>query len=323
MHVHVPSKGLVASADAPRAASRYVQLLHVSNSGGTSVCQMASLLGLQAPHGSACNLRCKGPTNWNGNRRCTFDSCDALASHVRTNGWQFVGSETILEEMEWAAPPLSQPLCPRVSYVAVFKDPLSRIYSEVARLAFTKFRRSPEVLLWSWLPGCDLAGSASQLATALVLFDSDRCYNGAHCNNHTGTALMGTPAISNYAARLLLGRRRFLEPPDRLDAGDALREALHVLSQFSLVISIESLSSPTALRALARVLLQPAASSHILPAQVEQAVVALGNGSRRHGSRDWRRQANISERLHRTVVNHNRIDLAVYRFAQSRSESYL
>ena len=329
----------------------FTHFLHVSNSGGSSVCWLArTLLGRDRVAGSSaledlnCNLKCKMPWNWNGRERCGFDTCAAFTSHVRSSRWVFVASEMYLEEADWSDAALpAPPLCPQVSYIAIIKDPLSRLGSEVARLAPGQFGFSPEELLWSWLPGCSEAGcdgpvskslrvrvrSHKNLASSLVLLDSDRCYAG-HTTTICRTGLMGTPAISNYATRLLLGRQWFLCPPDRLDEGNAMRVATQMLGHFSLVLPSEALSSPAAIRTLAHMLLRPLAASETLTAmdtlRVESVVLNSSRGQNVHfvGERpDWLSVANISDGLRRVLLAHNRVDLHLYRLAQEGSRKLL
>ena len=315
---------------------QFVHFLHISNSGGTTVCRMVQdLLRLNTTRDN-CNLPCKHPQHWHSRVRCPFDTCATFSSYLHANGWEFVASETFLEEVDWGAegicstpstlkPLAAQPLCPQVSYVTIIKEPLSRIGSEVARLAYSKFGVSPEELLWSWLPGCGERGcgktGSRNLTTSLVLLDAERCYEGPTPRDcRSGIALMGTPAISNYATRLLLGRRWFLCPPDKMDGGRALRDATQMLSHFSLVLTTDDLSSPTAFRALTRVLLRPRTTSATLPDKVELAAktpMKQNSHEKRHDGLDWLSVANISNGLRQILLAHNQLDLHLYRLAKA------
>ena len=156
-------------------------LLHISSSGGTSLCKLAQEQPCsRVPScGANCNLNCRHPWDWRDHCRapaCTPPAracrpphkpgCAGLRRYVARKNLTFLSSETMLLEGP----------CPDFAYVTVLRDPVARLRSQLERMSEQPNRRLQELL------------------------------SRPHVYNHrANSSLMGTAAIDNYVIRMLLG----------------------------------------------------------------------------------------------------------------------
>ena len=207
-----------------------VKYLHVSNSGGQSACGFVHAQHVSAPSGRGCALKCGKCRSlaecggWNCLPTVEASSCGELAQSVGAKRLRFFMTEQPLREMSWDG----RWLCPQFRYVMIVKDPIRRVLSEVARLAPRSYKVAPDELLRTWLAGrCPAHRPRAPrcLQQGFVLHDAP--YH----------ALMGTPAISNYLSRMLLGPPAFF----RSLVDEDHHRATCVLASFSLVVPLEEL----------------------------------------------------------------------------------
>ena len=206
----------MASCAASAPPRRPVFFLHVSSSGGSSLCALAqSQPCARVPScGANCNLQCAHPWDWR--QHCTAPACAppakpcrppykpgcaGLSRYVRRRNLSFVASETLL----------AHGLCPEFAYVAVVRDPVARLQSQLERMSATPNHRLHAMMA------------------------RPRVFNASET-----TSLMGTAAVDNYLTRLLLGPSAFFLPLRGINASHALA-ASRVLARFAAVIPLEDL----------------------------------------------------------------------------------
>ena len=242
------------AASPPR---RPVFFLHVSSSGGSSLCALAqSQPCARVPScGANCNLQCAHPWDWR--QHCTAPACAppakpcrppykpgcaGLSRYVRRRNLSFVASETLL----------AHGLCPEFAYVAVVRDPVARLQSQLERMSATPNHRLHAMMA------------------------RPRVFNASET-----TSLMGTAAVDNYLTRLLLGPSAFFLPLRGINASHALA-ASRVLARFAAVIPLEDLGG-----AGARLLQQKVGR---VPAANERAQRRGRRRQRRRRQSRWRRR---------------------------------
>ena len=206
----------MASCAASAPPRRPVFFLHVSSSGGSSLCALAqSQPCARVPScGANCNLQCAHPWDWR--QHCMVPACAppakpcrppykpgcaGLSRYVRRRNLSFVASETLL----------AHGLCPEFAYVAVVRDPVARLQSQLERMSATPNHRLHAMMA------------------------RPRVFNASET-----TSLMGTAAVDNYLTRLLLGPSAFFLPLRGINASHALA-ASRVLARFAAVIPLEDL----------------------------------------------------------------------------------
>ena len=199
------------AASPPR---RPVFFLHVSSAGGSSLCALAqSQPCARVPScGANCNLQCAHPWDWR--QHCIAPACAppakpcrppykpgcaGLSRYVRRRNLSFVASETLL----------AHGLCPEFAYVAVVRDPVARLQSQLERMSATPNHRLH-----------------AMMARPRVFGASET------------TSLMGTAAVDNYLTRLL-GPSAFFLPLRGINASHA--SPRRVLARFAAVIPLEDL----------------------------------------------------------------------------------
>ena len=192
---------------------RPVFFVHVSASGGSSLCRWAEdqPCGRVPACGSNCNLNCRHPWDWK--TACEAPACKApstpcrppfrpgcegLARYARRRNMTFLASETLLLERCFDT----------FQYVIIIRDPIERLQSIVLRMTSPNLRIR-EVL--------------------------ERPYA---FNTTTRTSFMGTAAVDNYLTRLLLGPSAFFLPLRGINASH-YQVASRVLASFSFAIPIE------------------------------------------------------------------------------------
>ena len=106
---------------------------------------------------------------------------------------------------------LAHGLCPEFAYVAVVRDPVARLQSQLERMSATPNHRLHAMMA------------------------RPRVFNASET-----TSLMGTAAVDNYLTRLLLGPSAFFLPLRGINASHALA-ASRVLARFAAVIPLEDL----------------------------------------------------------------------------------
>ena len=215
----------MASCAASAPPRRPVFFLHVSSSGGSSLCALAQsqpcarvpscgVRGTDDGLNKNCNLQCAHPWDWR--QHCTAPACAppakpcrppykpgcaGLSRYVRRRNLSFVASETLL----------AHGLCPEFAYVAVVRDPVARLQSQLERMSATPNHRLHAMMA------------------------RPRVFNASET-----TSLMGTAAVDNYLTRLLLGPSAFFLPLRGINASHALA-ASRVLARFAAVIPLEDL----------------------------------------------------------------------------------
>ncbi|KAL1511935.1 hypothetical protein AB1Y20_005215 [Prymnesium parvum] len=171
-----------------------VYFLHVSSSGGSSLCRWAQ----QQPCariptcGANCNLPCAHPWDWRSRcrppacpppeRACRpphRPSCAALHRYAARHNLTFFASETVLLR-DVGSPPRP---CAHFRHVALLRQPVERVRRQLERMSATPNSRL-----------------RAMMGAPAVFNTSER------------TSLMGTPAINNYLTRLLLGEEAFFLP---------------------------------------------------------------------------------------------------------------
>ena len=135
-------------------------------------------------------------------------SCKAMAEYAKSSGLQFLGRETVLEEVHAKD---AFELCSQFRYIMLFKDPMRRLQSNLNRLA-----SRPNKQAKAWL-------------TRLVFTE------------HRTSDLAGTPSLNNFVARTILGTDAFFLPPGGINASHE-QAATVMLSKFALVLPVERLS---------------------------------------------------------------------------------
>lgn len=199
-----------------------VYFLHVSSSGGSSMCRWAQQQRCaRIPScGANCNLPCAHPWDWRSrcrppaceapSRVCTppFKAgCKALARYVQRHNLSFFASETVLLR-EPLAPAR---LCPMFRHVAVLRQPVERARRQLERMSQqpnSRFR--------------------AMLSSPLFFNTSER------------TSLMGTPALNNYITRLVLGPQAFFLPLNAITDSHC-DDATRILAGFDAVVPLEHL----------------------------------------------------------------------------------
>jgi hypothetical protein len=179
-----------------------------------------------------CQLECRFCHNltlcggWNCLPSPAVWSCEALERGVLDKRLQFHMIEQPLREVAWPG----SWLCPQFTYMTVLRDPISRLLSEARRHAH-RYRLSPDELIQQWL-----AGTCTPRHSSVP-----RCVysqEGMVLHWDMTTSFVGTPFVSNYQARMLLGPGVFLKA--KLTQDDQ-RRALCLLHRFSLVVPLEEL----------------------------------------------------------------------------------
>ena len=205
-------------------AARPVFFLHVSSSGGSSVCRWAQMQPCaRVPTcGANCNLNCAHPWNWNSFCRppaCALmprpcrppyrPGCAGLERYVRSRNITFFASETMLHPSAG-----SSALCGAFSYVTLIRHPVERIRSQLERM----HPASPNTALRAML-------------SAPLLF-----------NTSARTSLIGTPALDNYLVRLLLGPAAFFLPLRGINESH-YAVASQLLASFAAVVPLDEFSN--------------------------------------------------------------------------------
>ena len=201
---------------------RPVFFLHISSAGGSSICRWAQ----QQPCaripscGANCNLGCAHPWDWKASCRPPVCSppdhpcrppykvgCAGLRRHAQRNNLTFLASETMLHREPGERPRL----CPGFRYVVLLRDPVERLTRQLERMS-----SQPNTRL------------RAMLASPFVFNTSER------------TSLMGTAAINNYAARMLLGPPAFFLPLGAFN--DSLcSQASKLLAGFTAAVGLDQL----------------------------------------------------------------------------------
>ena len=197
-----------------------VFFLHVSSSGGTSVCQWAqSQPCARVPAcGANCNLNCRHPWDWRNSCRppaCELPSrgcrpphqagCDGLVRYAERRNLSFLASETFLHE---------PPCLGHFRYIALLRDPVERIVSQLERTSAQPNTRLRELMNAPWV-----------------------------FNTSESSSLMGTAALDNYLTRLLLGAPVFFLPLRGINSSH-LEAASQVLAAFAAAVPIDRLDEP-------------------------------------------------------------------------------
>lgn len=283
--------------------TRPIFFLHVSSSGGTSLCRWAQ----QQPCsrvpacGSNCNLNCQHPWDWRRFCRppaCALPEkacrapyqpgCEGLARYARRRNLTFLASETLLPAYCFDT----------FTYITVLRDPIARLQSLALRLV-----AQPN----TWL---------RRVLEQPYVF-----------NTSTSSSLIGTAALDNFLTRLLLGPSAFFLPLRGINESH-FRAASDVLASFALAIPIERFEDHGAalLRAKFGWRGSPARSNSHQKALLRKKYLQ-GDGrrlsSRLSTSAAPSRMVQLGERTVRVLRELNKYDLHLIEQARSRFNSQL
>ena len=294
------------SCEALNCSKLPVAFVHVSGSGGTSVCNAAAAMGVRTP---SVRWGCQFPgTNVLGHGPSDiFGSCHAFALSVRSHSVDFFENEGYLRDGKWAD--AMDGLCAlHFRHAILLKDPVERIVSQALDIAPRVYRSHAETLLTTWLNGscvptvACLRSNGTQDRTGKEA--EGRAERGFVMHKSLGHAFMGTPAIENYATRMLLGEEAFHR---HLTLEDG-RAALHKLTRFQLVYPIELFTESVG--KLARLLGKPPPRPDLpsMHSRNHSALVAL------HGHQ-------LSERVLLALRERNQMDEALREYAWKRARA--
>ena len=198
-----------------------VYFLHVSSSGGSTICRWAQQQRCaRVPScGANCNLNCAHPWDWRSGchppacplatRSCKSPhrpGCTGLHRYLQRHNITFFASETMLHRKEDDA------LCAEFRHVALLRHPVERVRRQLERMSSTPNIRLREML-----------------SSPFVFNTSER------------TSLMGTPAVNNYLARLLLGSAAFFLPLRALNDSHC-DVASDLLARFEVVVPLDQVT---------------------------------------------------------------------------------
>ena len=108
-----------------------IRLVHLSGSGGTALCSLATSRE-RVPQHSNCNLPGRGPSDWRASVQRLNASCASVAAEVQQAGYTCFASEDLLEEFHLgrshahAVAP-----CRQFRYVLLMRDPLQLVFRQL------------------------------------------------------------------------------------------------------------------------------------------------------------------------------------------------
>ena len=266
-----------------------VMFVHVSNSAGTALCRSFVKSGIRTPGiKSNCNARCSLPWNWQRfcstkvkcqKIKCTppwgnsiKNICYNMNRYAENNQIQMLGREMFLEEVDRRS---NFSLCVQFRYFLIFKEPIARISSNLARLS-----KHPNIDVKKWLK--------STHATKPNLIRNQL------------NDMSGTPSLNNYVTRLLLGEEAFFLGKSQMNFTTMKQHALQVLNQFDLVVPAEELSSPKSIELISNLFLK----NTQLRDSLSKFLIQRMNHKKRKSSLD-------SEAM-QTLKEANEIDIQLY-----------
>ena len=214
---------------------RPVMFVHISNSAGTALCRSFVKSGMRTPGlKKNCNAKCTLPWHWqrfcNSKYRCKRlkcqpswgssqrDLCANMFKYASRENLDLIGREMFLEEVSVNT---NFTLCKQFKYFMVFKEPITRISSNLNRLI-----KNPKNTVRSWL-------------------HDEHIGRPALVKNHLND-MCGTPSLNNYVTRILLGKDAFFS--GKMSESDNMaRHAMYILDQFELVVPAEMLGTVQAI----------------------------------------------------------------------------
>ena len=223
---------LMINSFARAIRERPVMFVHISNSAGTAICRSFVKSGVQTPGlKKNCNAKCTLPWHWQrfceSKHRCERMKCDPpwgnsiknlcrnMFNYATRENLDLIGREMFLEEVSSNT---NFTLCKQFKYFMVFKDPITRISSNLNRLV-----KRPKKALRRWLHDEHMGRP-----TLVKNYLND---------------MSGTPSLNNYVTRILLGKDAFFLGKMSTHSKKIEHHAVHILNQFELVIPAEMLGT--------------------------------------------------------------------------------
>ena len=215
---------------------RPVMFVHISNSAGTALCRSFVKSGVRTPDlKKNCNAKCTLPWHWqrfcNSKYRCKRlkcqpswgssqrDLCANMLKYASRENLDLIGREMFLEEVSVNT---NFTVCKQFKYFMIFKEPVTRISSNLNRLV-----KNPKNTVKKWL-------------------HDERIGRPALVKNLLND-MSGTPSLNNYVTRILLGEDAFFSGKMSLQSNNMERHAMYILDQFELVVPAEMLGTVQAI----------------------------------------------------------------------------